>query len=398
MDRREDERESQAGNGPALPFPCPEGRRPGAGSTPPPRAYLAGAMRIAAFLSCFLVGGGILGGEGGQKQVKPEGTAESAMDESVDRAVLRGLNYVASRQGRTGMWEESEYALAVSAMAGLSLMGYGHPVQGRFGPHITAYTRFLLSQISREGFISKAGEERRAFGHAFSVLFLTQIYGMLSREDNLRVKEAVLKSTAFIEAAQDEKGCWYQDYDPGGHDDLVTISQIHALRAANATGFRVDHKRIDAAVRFIETCNFLDQSLGMRASYIATLLVAGKYSHPRLPEALAVITRDLTDPRNSANYRLEDLNFPIFTHMYASQVMYFTGGNAWDTYYRRFKEYALRTQVPYGKETAYWPGFRNVHAFSPGAVYSTANISLILQMPKDYIPFYESVKSDIKAR
>jgi hypothetical protein len=278
-------------------------------------------------------------------------------------------------------------------MAGLALLGHGHPARGRFAPHLRKYTNFLLRQIAMDGYITRAGEDRRAYGHAFSLLFLSQISGRLAGAENKREQKAIRDAVTHIETQQQPEGCWFQDYAVGGHNQIVTISQVQALRAANSSGFRVTKKKVENAVRFIQGFSFTDSSLGRRASSLATILAAGMYTHPRLPQALAGLSKIMLQP---ATHRLEDLNFPIFTHMYGAQVMYFRGGDSWRKYYDMFRKYVLRNQQAYGKQMAYWPPYRNVHAFSPGRVYSTANICLILQMPKETIPFYQSVKSDIR--
>jgi hypothetical protein len=350
------------------------------------------AFLLAVFSGLFLCGA-LLGDDDSPGKLVED---ELYLTPATRQVIEKGLNYIASRQNAQGYWSGSEYELALSGMAGLALLGHGHPRRGKFGPHLRKYTQYLMAAIDdQSGYIRKRNEDRKAYAHAFSLLFLTQIYGMLDRDMNVGVKKKIKRLKKFIQTHQQPDGCWYQDYDPGGHNQIVTISQVQALRAANATGFVVPKQIIEKAVRFIEGFSFIDgTSPGRRASSIATLLAAGYYDHPRLKDAVKALGRELS--RNREIFRLDDLNFPIFVHMYSAQVMYFLGGKDWQRYYVRFRDAVMKLRQREGSDKIYWERFTNVHAFSPTTVYSTANICLILQMPQDFLPFFQSVRADVK--
>src|SRR5262249_57158211 len=95
---------------------------------------------------------------------------------------------------------------------------------------------------------------RPMHGHGFALLFLATVHGMetdpAARE---RLAPAIRRGVRLVDAAQSPFGGW--TYTPGGGDEgSVTITQIQALRAADAAGFVIPERTLKRAVRYLELC------------------------------------------------------------------------------------------------------------------------------------------------
>jgi hypothetical protein len=322
---------------------------------------------------------------------RPVPVPETLITKETEAAIQRGLDFLAERQEEDGLWKESEYPTVISSLAGLALAAR-HPSRGPYRENVKKLALRLCSLQDRWGWIRQTDEERPAYAQGYAILFLTQVYGMLDKETNNRIAIVIRKGVSFICHMQVPKGrpaagCWYQDY-ASGHNQIVTISQVQALRAANSTGFRVSGKVIENALRFMRPFLKTHNSAGRLASTVATLIASGDYVNPALPESMGMLV-----PMLSFKFRVDP--FPMFTHLYASQSLYFWGGDTWEKYYKKVRNAFLACQRRTPTGSGFWPPFTHVHALRPGPVYSTSVACLILQMPLETLPFYQAVRHDL---
>jgi hypothetical protein len=175
------------------------------------------------------------------------------MGDDVKDAISRGLEWICSMQGRMGDWPESEWSLCVSSLAGLALASNCHPGKGKYNCTLRKYTDFILSSISRRGMIYCRSNTRPALGHGFSMVFLTQVYGMFDERRNEKIRETIKNGIKYILTYQTREGGWFQDYSgSASHYWIITVSQIQALRAARACGFVVPKTKIKRAIKFVQ--------------------------------------------------------------------------------------------------------------------------------------------------
>jgi len=316
------------------------------------------------------------------------------MDPKIKAAVKRGLDWLEKNQRDDGTWDAGAYSLPITCMAGLAIASWAGPGRGpeRYQKAIEKLTNFIMENTDNFGYISYGnsptalyGDNRPAYGHAFSLLFLTQIYGMgFTPKEQARIRNGIIGAVRFIEQWQDPTGCWYQNY-RNGHNVIVTVSHIQALRAANFAGFRVSKAVIRRALKYNETHVEGDSSQSRNASYTAVLLAAGEYKGRLLKKG---VERVLDSCKKASTFQLDQISFANFNHLYASQVCYFMGGTSWQNYYNKISKWYLANQMPDGA----WPELPKVHAVTPSRAYTTAVACLILQMPNRYLPMYQSVE------
>ena len=300
------------------------------------------------------------------------------------KAIQRGLDWIAAQQRPSGHWPESEWSLAISSLAGLALAANGPSRRGRYTESLRRFTDYVLDHAGRRGLIYSPGNTRPALGQGFALLFLSQVYGMLDRKRDERIKEVLNSGIQYILDHQTPAGGWYEDYGKQAtHYWIITVSQIQALRAARRCGLVVPKGRIERAIKFVERTPFCTCSApcyGNDAARLVTLIAAGDYAN----ESLAPGAKKLY---SNIKYNFTQLSYPIYTHLYAAQALHFQGQSLWTSYYSRIRDTLIRTQKTSTTGYGFWERQYKGHArHKPGRVYATAVACLILQIPNQYLP------------
>ena len=76
--------------------------------------------------------------------------------------------------------------VATASLGGLAMMCGGHsPGMGKYGKAVDLAVEFVLSQVRDNGYIARRDNmaHENMYGHGFSMLFLSQAYGMTARKD-----------------------------------------------------------------------------------------------------------------------------------------------------------------------------------------------------------------------
>ena len=303
------------------------------------------------------------------------------------RAIERGLEFLAREQNNDGSWRTGggygSYPTAMTGLAGLALMGSGStPVRGPYAKHVRKAVNYCLSQQQPNGLIAAQAEESRSmYGHGFSMLFLSQAYGM--EEDKARqrrIKEALRRGVQLISRSQSGDGGWLYTPDSRGDEGSVTITQIQALRGARNAGVHVPKATIDLAIKYIERSQNPDggisysvRSRGSRpaisAAACAVLYNAGAYDSPMAEKCFKYAERHCQPTVNAHGHY-------YYTQLYWSQAVWQKGEKKWSAYYPAIQRFLLRMQQGNGS----WQGDH------VGLVYGTSIALLILQIPYNHLP------------
>ena len=110
-------------------------------------------------------------------------------------AVKRGLDFLAREQRRQGYWEASggPYRVAMTSLAGNALACEGSTTtRGKYAENIKLAVDYLVELANPStGLIGYSRDYHYTYGHGFSMLFLSQIFGeeedAQRREDLRRV-------------------------------------------------------------------------------------------------------------------------------------------------------------------------------------------------------------------
>ncbi len=215
-----------------------------------------------------------------------------------ERAVARGIEFLANAQAKDGSWRNmggrGSYPTAMTSLAGLALISAGNtPTRGKYALHLRRGIGFILGSSQRNGLITDfQSEARPMYGHGFSMLFLSQVYGM--EEDRQRrdeIRKVLRRGVELIARSQSAQGGWNYSPDSGGDEGSVTIMQVQGLRGCRNVGIKVPKEVIDGAIRYIENSTTSDGGISYRvgqggsrpslaAPAAACLYNAGKYDSP----------------------------------------------------------------------------------------------------------------------
>src|SRR5947207_1445165 len=154
-----------------------------------------------------------------------------------------------------------------------------------------------------KGMITSGSQEqgRPMYGHGFSLLFLSEVYGMETDErTRQKLKKIIIDAVNLTARGQSSLGGW--TYVPGeGDEGSVTVTQLQGLRAANNAGFTIPKGTIEGAVKYLERCRCPDG--GIMYSYgsgppsrpaiscgaLAAMYNAGEYDSPMSDACLAYV-------------------------------------------------------------------------------------------------------------
>lgn len=302
------------------------------------------------------------------------------------RAIDHGLKFLVREQNKDGSWRTGggygSYPVAMTGLAGLALVASGStPVRGPYAKHVRQAVSFCLSQQQPNGLIAAPSEESRSmYGHGFSTLFLSQVYGMEEDKDRQRqIRVALKKAILLIARSQSGDGGWLYTPDARGDEGSVTVTQVQAMRGCRNAGLHVPKATIDKAIRYIERSQNPDggisysvRSRGSRpaitAAACAVLYNAGSYDSPAAEKCFQYALRHC-QPRTGGGHS-------YYTQLYMSQAVWQKGDKYWNSYYSGIQNSLLPMQQGNGS----WQGDH------VGLVYGTAIALLILQIPYNHLP------------
>ncbi|MCA9071115.1 MAG: terpene cyclase/mutase family protein [Planctomycetaceae bacterium] len=325
-------------------------------------------------------------------------TAHAAVrkkDPKTEQAIEKGLDYLARIQRRQGYWEanSSQYRVAMTALAGTALLCEGSTTTtGKYADNIRRAVDYLVQVARPSGLIGYKGDYRYTYGHGYSMLFLSQVYG--EEEDAERredLKRVLTKAVQFSAEAQTTRGGWGyvsakdgRDFDEGS----TCITQVQGLRACRNAGIPVPIEIIDRAKKYIDDCMTNDG--GVRYSYstrggsarppitaaaVAAMFNAGEYEAANVKKMLDYCEKNVWPGKGRSVYT----GHWHYMHFYWAQVMYRQGDADWDKYFEDVGQDILRKQSASG---AWTEG-------SVGAVYTTAINTTILQLDNGFLPIYQ---------
>jgi hypothetical protein len=328
--------------------------------------------------------------------------------------VDRGLAWLARQQSRDGHWEAAggQFSSAMTGIAGTTLLMDGSTTRsGKYSENIRKAINWLIAHTQKNGMIGEPNAPNQGlgylYGHGFSILFLSQVYGEEEDAEQRKTLEDILtRAVDFACKSQTSRGGWGyvsardgNDFDEGS----VSITQVQALRAARNAGIVVPKETIDKTQEYLKKCTLPSGGLlyslasgggGERPTItvaaIASMFSTGEYESP-LAKRWIKYVQPLV-PINSVG--ADQFGHSEYTHYYYGQVIYSMGETGyaklfpdskpedrltWSKYKREFFEFLSRKQNQDGS----WTG-------TPiGQVYTTCCYLTILQLDHGALPIYQ---------
>ena len=321
--------------------------------------------------------------------------ALAELDPQVARTVNRGLEYLAREQRRQGYWEANsgQYRVAMTALAGIALLAEGSTTtRGKYSRNVSRAVDFLIDSAQPNGLIGYPDDIHYTYGHGFSMLFLSEVFGEEEDEERRKQLKGVLeRAVRFSAEAQTSRGGWGyvsardgNDFDEGS----TCVTQVQGLRACRNAGVVVPREIIDRAKTYIHDCltaeggvNYSIRGGGARApitaAAVASLYSAGDYGESDDVERMLEFCKTNIWP-SGGGIRSNGFGHWHYMHYYYAQVMY-RDLEMWDKYSQELEEVIIATQSADGS----WQDSQI------GNVYVTAINLTILQLENAYLPIYQ---------
>jgi hypothetical protein len=168
-------------------------------------------------------------------------------DPKIKQSVSRALDYLAREQRRQGYWEANggQYRVAMTALSGNALLCEGSTTtRGKYAKSIRGAVSYLLEMCHPNGLIGYQNDYHYMYGHGFSMLFLSQVFG--EEEDAERreeLRQRLTKAVEFCGQAQTAAGGWgyVSAKDGNGFDEGSTcITQVQGPLWIRSCGSDLD--------------------------------------------------------------------------------------------------------------------------------------------------------------
>ena len=352
----------------------------------------------SAALGIMSLGGGLslVGPRRLSAQENDAARSSEVVTPEVQKAVERGLSWLAKRQQAGGQYEGAfgvggyQGGVAVCSLSGLAFMCSGSPPgQGPYGKLIDKCVKYITKCVQDSGYISAPGfGQDNMYGHGFATLFLSEVFGMSDRDDiDATVGDKLRQAVKLTCSCQNEAGGWR--YQPIKQDaDLsITICNIMGLRAARDAGIHVPDEVRAKCIDYVKKSQSSDGSFRyqisgggtgtfpLTAAGVVSLYSAGIYDSPEVKKALDWLMRYLPgSTQGNAGYH----GYFFYGQYYAVQAMWHAGGDYWKKWYPAIREVLLKKQNGDG-------------SFADSEVcaeFGTAMACIILQMPNNYLPVF----------
>ncbi len=331
------------------------------------------------------------------------------------RSVLEnGLDWLARQQHKDGHWEAAggQFATAMTGVAGTTLLMEGSTLrEGKYAENIRRAVDYLVKKNQKNGLIGEINAPNQGlgylYGHGFSMLFLSQLYG--EEEDAHRRKELediLNRAVDFCIKSQTSRGGWGyvsakdgNDFDEGS----VSVTQVQALRACRNSGIVVPKETINKVHKYLSDCTTkrggliysLQSGGGDERPTITVAAIASMFSTGEYESELAKRWIKFVKPVVPIDTVGQDqFGHSEYTQYYYGQVIYTLGEDGygklfpesraddrlqWSKYKKAFFEFLKRTQNKDGS----WRG-------TPiGPVWTSSCYLTILQLDQGTLPIYQ---------
>jgi hypothetical protein len=349
---------------------------------------------------------GSFGGRSGSTREKL--VREGGGNGESEAAVASGQKWIVEHQFPDGHWSldnfnvparcncdkfgKSENDIAATAFGLLPLLGAGETHKNKkslYGKNVEKGLKFLiLKQQQRDGNYGGG-----MYAHGLATIAMCEAYAMTS--DPL-LKLSAQRAINFIRAAQSAGGGWRYEPRQGG-DTSVVGWQVMALKSGQMAGLEVDDARNPTLSKASKFLNSVMTADGSGYGYTSVEEVSPTMTSVGLLCRLYLGT----GPRNSGVVggvnRLKQTppgaNKNIYYYYYATQVMHHVGGEAWEFWNPRMRQFLVKNQdqgttpgKPHLKGS--WTSVGDPWGATGGRFMTTSLSLLTLEVYYRHLPLY----------
>ncbi len=326
----------------------------------------------------------------------------------VDRAISRGLEFLARRQDEQGAWhagepvrrkgrrrderdEKRRDATAITSLCIMAFLSKGYtPGVGPYGKVLNDGIDFVTGSQQSNGLLVQGSTSNGPmYNHCISTLMLSEVSGMVDPERQEKIDRALPKALKVVLSAQNvhkdrrHQGGWRYQHTSRDSDMSVTGWALMALRSARNNGAGVPTESIDEAIRFIMNCRHgsggftyqpgRDPGLGRTGTALLCMELTGHHRSRASLFAGDWVLKNLPTKWGHGNHF-------CYAMYYASQGTFQLGGRYWERFGARMYDILLRAQEQDGS----WPKDNR-----GGQDYSTAMSILAMSVSYRQLPIYQ---------
>jgi hypothetical protein len=329
----------------------------------------------------------------------------------VDRAVDRGIAYLATQQEQNGSFSSSVMSQpGITSLCVLGMLARGHqPGRGLYGERIERAIDYVLDlQDSETGRISEwvvlgQGLEgvHGTYNHAISGVMLAEVYGMTRADRHERIRTAILRALKFTRELQTrpkasvDRGGW-RYLQRNGSDLSVTSWHLMFLRSARNAEFNVPEEWVKDAMGYVH------RSFDVNERGFVYALHGSNYTCTRATVGAGILNLELGGEHNSETARVAgdwilDHSFEPYNNyrgkkdsfhygaFYCSMAMFQLGGTYWDRFFPKL----LRVLADAQNGDGSWPEDALPEYVGYKKTFSTAFAVLALATPYQLLPIYQ---------
>ena len=347
----------------------------------------AAGLGAVAFAPTALTGSAVWGRD--RKDSPNEKSPAELVTTPARKAIDKGLNFLLRSQVKSGRKRGAfsnsgiSAGVATASLGGLAMMCGGHaPGQGKFGKAIDMATEFVLNNVRDTGYIATrdGGARENMYGHGFSMLFLSQAYGMTRKRE---IGEKLRKAVKLTCQCQNNQGGWRYQPTKSDADLSITVCQIMGLRGARDSGVDVPDEIRQKCIEYVKRSQNSNGSFrytmqgghttfAMTAAGVTSLYSAGIYEGEQVEKGIEYLMKF------KPNGAQQGGGHYFYSNYYAVQAMWHAGGKYWDEWYPLIRDQLVKNQAAEGS-------WRSSEA---GAEFGAAMACIILQIPFNYVPVF----------
>ncbi len=307
--------------------------------------------------------------------------------QEVDKIYDRGLQWLASKQGSDGHWQDGYSGAGVDGLCLMVFLASGEdPNYGKYAGNVRRGLRALIdSQEASSGYLPNS-----MYHHGFGMLALAEAYGVVDESLMLDgggggTKRGIAQALdlavrcAVTSAKRNPLKAWRYSPDATDADTSVAGAVLMGLLAARNAGVPVPDETIDGGLEYMKRCTsksgyvaysggFGGMGESMARSSIATLVFAVS-KHKDWEEFSAALKHISTDLEH------RESGHPEYYRYYAAQALFQGDYDSWQKWNLGTIRLLNETQSADG-------------SFSNGS-YQTAMSLLALALNYRFLPVYE---------
>ncbi len=330
------------------------------------------------------------------------GTAES------EAAVAAGLRWLARHQNEDGSWSFDHTRSActglctepgtlrtcqmgATGMALLCFLGAGQTQhEGNYKDQVRRGIEYLVNNMrtGRAGGDLRGMFERNSgmYVHALATIALCESLAMTDDRTLLRPAQQAIN---FIVRSQDARGGGWRYFPQQTGDTSVVGWKVMALTSGKIADLAISRRTIQLTTRFLNSVQLDGGALyaynvrrpQARPSTTAIGLLCRMYLGWKADNKALIRGVTYLDRLGPS---LDDM----YHNYYATQVMHHWGGEEWERWNPKMREFLIRTQSQEGHAEGSWAP-RDLHGEPGGRLYMTCLCIMTLEVYYRHLPLYQ---------